>query len=152
MTFGRGWIIAAAVAAAFALGTRFGTRGDARVEVHREPAAATTRIVTETRAPGAALTAEQVRAIVREEVAAAREPDAPAPDPQRVEAREQAAARAHEVVARAIEEGTWTEQDRDALRIAMNDLERAQVDEVLAELIPALNEGRMRQAYRGTPL
>jgi hypothetical protein len=145
----RGVVLAGvAVAAAFALGTRFA--GTERVEVHREPG--TTRVITETRtATGATLTAEQVRAIVREELAGAREPT-PEPEPGIVEAREQSAARAHEVVARAIDVGQWTEQDRSDLLAALRELDRAQADDVLAALFPALNDGRIRLTYDGTPL
>jgi hypothetical protein len=145
----RGLVLAGlAVIGAFALGTRFSASTE-RVEVHREPG--TTRVVTETRtAAGATLTAEQVRSIVREELATTREPAAP--EPQAVEAREQSAARAHEVVARAIDQGTWTEQDRDDLLTAMRDLDRAHADDVLAELFPALNDGRVRLTFDGSPL
>jgi hypothetical protein len=121
----RGLVVAAVVAvAAFALGTRFGG-GEARVEVRREPG--TTRVVTETRSVvGGTLTADQVRAIVREELGAARAPAEREAAPQVVEAREEATARAHELIARAIDQGEWTEQDRDDLLAAMKDLDRAQ--------------------------
>jgi hypothetical protein len=147
VTVSRAVFACVGVVAAFALGTRFG--GTERVEVHREPG--TTRVVTETRtAAGATLTAEQVRAIVREELSTAHEPAEP--ELQVVEARERSAARAHDVVARAIDQGRWTEQDRDDLLTAMRDLDRAQADDVLAQLFPALNDGRVRLTYDGTAL
>lgn len=144
-----GGLAAAALVAAFALGTRFA--GVERVEVQRDPQRTTAPVVTVT-APSsdATLTADQVRAIVREELAGVRKPDEP--DPQVVEARDEDVDRAHDLIARAIATGAWTEQDRDDLRAAVMDLERAQFDEVMSALIPAVNDGRLRLAFEGTPL
>jgi hypothetical protein len=89
--------------------------------------------------------------IVREELAEAREV-VDEPEPQAVEARAASAARAHDVIARAIDHGRWTEQDRDDLLAAMKDLDRAHADEVLSALFPALNDGRVELTYTGTPL
>jgi hypothetical protein len=146
---------AVALAAAFALGTRVGGVSE-RVVIEREaqPMAAMPVAAAIPGRATATLSAEQVRTIVREELAAGAEHSAPAvdADPAVVAAREQSLALAHQIVERAIEKGTWSEKDRDALLAAIPDLERAQADEVFSALIPALNDGRLTLTYAGTAL
>jgi len=145
---------AAALAAAFALGTRFGGNAE-RVVIERDARPAMVTPVTMAVRPStnATVTADQVRAIVREELATEREDgDTATGDPQVVAAREESAIRARQVVARAIEQRTWSERDRDELLAAMRNLDSSQANAILGELFPALNDGRVTLTYAGAPL
>jgi hypothetical protein len=97
-------------------------------------------------------TPDQIRAIVREELAASRDEHSVAEAPAVVEARQQSVDRGHAVIAHAITAGVWSEQDRDNLRQAIARVNREQADQLLSELFPALNDGRVKLDYRGGPL
>jgi len=145
--------VAAAVVGAFALGTRFGGAPERVVVDHEVRRAVTTPVVVAApSAASAAPTPDQIRAIVREELAAARDEHAVVEAPAVVEARQQSADRGHAVIAHAITTGVWSEQDRDSLRQAVAGVDREQADRLLSELFPALNDGRVKLDYRGGPL
>lgn len=102
-----------------------------------------------TTATGAALTAEDVRRVIREELAV-RAPDSgpaqkvAAPPAPAVTAREAAASsRAQSVLEIAIARRVWTEQDADAMREAFPELNRDQQAEFLRQYALAVNQGRL---------
>jgi hypothetical protein len=89
-----------------------------------------------------------LRAIVREELArpsAAATPPPAAPPPVPEATPEQLAARekARTVVAQAIAVRRWGPTDRAELHALLPQLSRAEHDEIMATLVPAINEGRL---------
>jgi hypothetical protein len=63
-----------------------------------------------------------------------------------------AVARAHDILDRALATGSWTENDRTALRSTMTRLPKDDAEEIHRILFPALNDGRLKSAFKGTPL
>jgi hypothetical protein len=139
------WLLPAAtgvigIAAGFLLGQ------GREVPAARGPAAA------EASTPVTALTAEDLRRVVREELAA-RGPEpvslAAAGDPQpvvapEVMARESAAAsQAQGVLDAALARRTWTEQDADGMREVFASLSGEQQAEFLRQYAVAVNQGRL---------
>jgi hypothetical protein len=102
--------------------------------------------------PMAALTAEDLRRVVREELAARSAPPVaspPAGEPPPVAtpetiARESAAAlQAQSVLDGAIARRTWTEQDADGMREVFGSLSAEQQSEFLRQYAMAVNQGRL---------
>jgi hypothetical protein len=143
LVLGAAWV--ASVALAFVLGGR----GPApRLASVAPPSAA---------AP--ALTAAEVRAIVRSELAARApapavvpaaavpriEPEVePGPSPHYGEARS--------LVDNAVARGRWTEVDRLQLRSYLSGLTKDEVDGLFATLVPAVNGGAVTVDFQGPPL
>jgi hypothetical protein len=96
-----------------------------------------------------ALTADTVRAIVREELTAHAPEPAPAPAPASTEPsrdkEEMAGALEHArgVLTQRMADGRWTDEDREALREAMRGLQPTQAREILSVLFPAINSGKL---------
>lgn len=87
------------------------------------------------------LTAETVRAIVREEIAGADGARAARAD----DAEESPGfAPALDFVEAALARGVWTSSDRDGLRAQLSGLTRAEVESLFAMVVPAANQGRLR--------
>lgn len=112
--------------------------------------------------------AEALRLVVREEVAraglAARfcspaaaanaPPQAAVPATARAVDRDvqTAIARAHDILDRALQAGTWSEDDRAALRGAMVGLPQADADDIHHLFFAALNDGRLKPNFAHAPL
>ena len=117
----------------------------------REIPAARGPAAVEASTPVAALTAEDLRRVVREELAARAPGPAPAAagDPQpevtpEVTARESAAAsQAQGVLDAALARRTWTEQDADGMREVFASLSGEQQAEFLRQYAVAVNQGRL---------
>ena len=118
----------------------------------REIPAAREAAVVDSSTPVTALTAEDLRRVVREELVAWDPgPVAPAAagDPQpvvapEVTARESAAAsQAQSVLDAALARRTWTEQDADGMREVFASLSGEQQAEFLRQYAVAVNQGRL---------
>ncbi len=108
------------------------------------------------------LTEADVRRVIRDELAAMPTRSAPAaasgeeapgsddePAPTLSPAAASALQAAHERIERARAAKEWTRDDAAVLSAALEVLQPAQRDELLHTLIPALNRGEVRLAYRG---
>lgn len=128
--------------------TPSGSRSDAALA---RPAAAAARGLTEA----------DVRRVIRDELSALPAPSAPAASGE-VRPGDDAAATAilspaaanalqaaHERIDRALAAGEWTQGDAAALAAALDVLPTTQQAELLQTLVPALNRGEVRLAYRG---
>ena len=95
-------------------------------------------------APAAGVSPEEVRRIIRDELAAAavavEPPGAPEEPPGSAATFDEARA----VVRGAVERGHWSTEARAAFRLRLTTLDRAQRDEVLRDLFVALNDGRLQ--------
>lgn len=111
---------------------------------------------TAERAPGANLTAEDVRRVVREELAArgtatgaGTRPEAtlpPIPEtiaPETAAKQFAAAAQAQSVLDGALARRNWTEQDADGMREVFNTMSPDQQGEFLRQFAMAVNQGRL---------
>ena len=97
------------------------------------------------------LTADDVLAVVRDALAArpaAATAAAEAPPPP----DDAPLLRAHEVLATAMADGRWSEDDAAKLRAEVGELSPEQLEDVFAVLVPAINSGRLRVDYRGPVL
>ncbi len=95
------------------------------------------------------LTAEDVRAIVNDALAAR----APAPVAETPTAVVDPAAlsQAQAVIASGMADGRWTDEDRDRLRGVIDHLSREQAHEAITTLFSAINAGRVRLDTVGPP-
>jgi hypothetical protein len=140
----------AALAATFWLGTRLGgsTGAPAAARMDR----VVDRVVAErpvgpaiTMQPAAGLTREDIRAVVREELAQHAGPAAEARDaaeavsPERAAQVHAAVVAAHEVVTDGVARRTWGDRERAALRVQLVQLGPAETHEVLTPLFQAIN-------------
>ncbi|HTJ42427.1 MAG TPA: hypothetical protein VL463_10055 [Kofleriaceae bacterium] len=113
------------------------------------PAPALARpIIVASPSSSSGLTADDVRAAVRAELAA-RGDDTPAPAPAPA-SDPSALARALELIAAADANGVWTDRDRDALRAIP--LDGAQHAQVMQTLFPLINGDRVRVETSGALL
>jgi hypothetical protein len=98
---------------------------------------------------GASISLDDVRAVVREELAhvpAAQVVDAaPVIDEARL-------SRARSALDEGMVDGRWTEEDRERLRPLFASLPRAEGEQILSTLIPAFNAGRLRLEFHGSPI
>jgi hypothetical protein len=136
----------AALAATFWLGTRMGASGDRvteRVIVER-PVAAPPVMQAVAGAPG--LTRDDIRAVVREELAQRAGEAAPVAEvsPERAEQVKTAVAAAHQAVVDGVAHGVWGERERAALRPQLTQLGPAETREVLTPLFQAINAQRVQ--------
>jgi hypothetical protein len=104
----------------------------------------------------AAAEREALRAIIREELRAAKAPEgAEAVEPPRAEGSppESAAAYASStsLVSAALTARSWTDRDVQELHQLLPQLSQAQREEVLHRLVPALNRGDLKVAFSGRP-
>jgi hypothetical protein len=103
--------------------------------------------------PSDAVSPEDVRRAVREELAAARAPAAATAERAAPEAADETApevvAEARTIVRGAIDAGRWTDAAREQLRMRVASLPRAELDAVLSELFVAVNAGRIRPDVTG---
>lgn len=152
------WILLAggAVTLAFWAGQRTGAPAPgAGTERAPAPPAASPRPIiierapagSEPGAPGAlgSLGAEELRAIVQEELARAGKPaDVAQEDPDRVAARAEAMTQASALVEHGISDGVWSVEERNALRAQLPDLGEREIHAVLSPLFQAINAQRLR--------
>jgi (2Fe-2S) ferredoxin len=96
--------------------------------------------------------ATQIRQIVREELAQAAPVAEAAVERAPVAEDPRAIDRAQAIVDASLAAGVWTEADRTSLRLAMAALSEPQTQQIFGALFPALNAGRVRLTYDGTPL
>lgn len=101
---------------------------------------------------GNAISLDDVRAVVREELKATGGTDGrsdaaeqPPPDPQRL-------ARAQAALDEGLADGRWTEEDRERLRPNLSSLTRDELEQVFGKLFPALNSGELRVEVLGPPV
>jgi hypothetical protein len=140
----------AALAATFWLGARLGApAGGERVIVERPVAAAPTVIRSVASAPG--LTRDDIRAVVREELAQHAAEPTPASEaapratsPERVGQVRAAVEAAQGVVIEGVERGVWGDRERTALRTQLIQLGAAETREVLTPLFQAINTQRLQ--------
>jgi len=144
----------AALAATFWLGARLGApAGGERVIVERPVAAAPAVMRSVASAPG--LTRDDLRAVVREELAQHAAEPTPAPEaapgaapgatsPERVGQVRAAVEAAHGVVIEGVERGMWGDRERAALRTQLVQLGPAETREVLTPLFQAINTQRLQ--------
>jgi hypothetical protein len=152
---GRGWVVACVGSAAVAywLGARTSAAPSAPATppaIASAPVAAAPVIAV---APGQAvgLTRDDLRAVIREELAArAESPVAAAPASDDGAAPTPALATAHAAVDTGLHDGVWDERDREVLRAQLVHLRPAEIDEVLSPLFRAINDQRVR--LDGAPL
>ncbi|HRC56205.1 MAG TPA: hypothetical protein PKU97_09795 [Kofleriaceae bacterium] len=91
------------------------------------------------------LGAEELRAIVQEELARAGKPaDVAQEDPDRVAARAEAMTQASALVEHGISDGVWSVEERNALRAQLPDLGEREIHAVLSPLFQAINAQRLR--------
>ncbi len=97
------------------------------------------------------LTADEVRAILREELAQRDTPTSEAPRAPEPPTNEQVAAfdRANEIVDRALVVTTWTENDRARLREQWIHLTPAQLADLSRTVFPRINDGSLTVAFSG---
>ena len=101
------------------------------------------------------LSAAEVRAILREELAALPAPPLPEAEPDeepRPSTDDTRLVRAHTILAVGMADGRWSEEEAADLRAAITGLDRDQLREVFSVLFPAINTGRLRLDYRGAPI
>ena len=110
--------------------------------------AGTREIVTRQLGPDS----DALRAIIREEVGRGACKEAASPEPPVQPASEAAFAHARSLVDAALSLGSWSEHDREALRADLPSLTRDQFETLGRILMPALNDGRVRTTFAGTPL
>jgi hypothetical protein len=144
----------AALAATFWLGTRLGApaserSGGGRVERVVVERASGPPIVMQ---PAGGLTREDIRAVVREELAQhehaeAKPGDARAADaasPERAAKVQAAVTAAHEVVTDGVARRVWGDRERAALRVQLVQLGPAETREVLTPLFQAINTQQLQ--------
>lgn len=149
---GRGtWIALAAGAVALAFWAGQQTSPTPAPATEREaPAAASARpIVIERTQAEPGLDREELRAIVREELARGQAAPSPAEesaeaDPARQQARAEALAQASTVVEHGIADGVWSTEERNALRAQLPQLGEREIHAVLSPLFQAINAQRLQ--------
>ena len=142
----------AALAATFWLGTRLGGSTGAPAAARVDRAVAERPVVPAiAMQPAAGLTREDIRAVVREELAQhaapaaeARDAAAPAVSPERAAQVHAAVVAAHEAVTDGVARGRWGDRERAALRVQLVQLGPAETHEVLAPLFQAINAQQLQ--------
>ena len=143
----------AALAATFWLGTRLGgergASGGGHVERVLVERPAGPPIVMQPASGG--LTRDDIRAVVREELAQHEASDAKAAEAKAAEASPEHAAKlqaavtaAHEVVTDGVARRVWGDRERAALRVQLVQLGPAETREVLAPLFQAINAQQLQ--------
>jgi len=105
----------------------------------------------------AGLTAEDVRRVVREELAARGSATADSKAAAQLESapvtaqQVAAASQAQSVLEGAIARRTWTDQDADAMRAVFSDLNGEQQSELLRQYSVAVNQGRLTPQTERVP-
>jgi hypothetical protein len=149
------WTAGACVATA-ALAYWLGARGASAPAspTVAQPPAATARVaappVRHEVAPAGGLTVDDVRAVVREELAARDDDAAPAAAEATEAERETAVTTAHTAIADGISDGVWDERDRVTLGIQVARLGPDDAAKAIAPLFAAINAQRVE--LRGPPL
>lgn len=137
------WIPAATGVAGLAAGLFLGGRDDGPAPTATPGGAPETAIV----APQSALTAEDIRRVVREELATRRSTELAAAGPSRPEppsaAQSAAGSQAQSVLETAIARRQWGETDADAMRAVFDQLTPDQQSEILRQYAQAVNQGRI---------
>jgi hypothetical protein len=143
-----------------------GSLGGVYEWAHRAPPNAPP-LVMERAVSSTGVSADEVRAILRQELEALKPaPTAPgavqaASAPEAVVARAaptvppastEAAERALALVDARIDTGTWSEEDRRRLQAEAAHLTNDQLAGVLSKLFPAAQDGRLKLTYEGSPL
>jgi hypothetical protein len=141
----------AALAATFWLGTRLGGSTGAPAAGRMDRVVAERPLAPAIAIQSAAgLTREDIRAVVREELAqhAAPSPEArdaaEAVSPERATQVHAAVVAAHEVVTDGVARGTWGDRERTALRVQLVQLGPAETHEVLTPLFQAINAQQLQ--------
>jgi hypothetical protein len=151
---GRWWLFLgaclASLAAGWFLALRFGVEPGAGAAARTD--AATGVAASATPRPAAALSVDDLRRVVREELAAAGGPAAtgrsdppqvPAASPELTVAQVSAQQRASQLIDAAITRRQWTDDDVDALQGLFHQLNPDQQAEVLRQYAVAVNQGRL---------
>jgi hypothetical protein len=94
------------------------------------------------------LTADEVRDIVHAELA--QKPVAE--EPVLAPADDSAFARGHAVLDQGLADAKWTDEDRERLRLALPDLQPAQVRQIVRSLYVTINNGTVRVELEGPPV
>ena len=139
------WLLVPVGALAFCLGRL--TVVSAPAPLPEAPVAARVAPIAPVVRPQVGLDREEVRAILREELAAS----APAPAPVAAQPASPGTEGAERAIAAGLADGVWSDDDRTALRSAMNGLTQAEADAVMQQLLPALSSGQVR-VESGSPI
>lgn len=126
----------------------------------RQPSVTPGMAAIEESTPVAALTSEDLRRVVREELAArsagpastaaAGEPP-PVATPEIIARESAAASQAQSVLEGAIARRTWTEQDADGMREVFASMSAEQQSEFLRQYAVAVNQGRLMPQTERVP-
>jgi hypothetical protein len=95
---------------------------------------------------------DEVRAIVRDELAQSRNHDVALPTDNKPAIDDARLARAMTAVDQGMSDGRWSSDDRDRLRGVFHTLSQAEMEQVASRLFPALNSGKLQLAVEGAPL
>jgi hypothetical protein len=148
----RRWTQLAAVALVVALAYWAGRRqADGHGSAPSQVSAAARPLVIERNLAGG-LDSEELRAVVREELALAQRSEHDEPDPEPIEPSDpvraakvaQAASSASHAIEVGIADGLWDERDRDALREQLPYLGERETHAVLSPLFQAINAQRVK--------
>lgn len=139
------WVPAATGIAGLAAGLFLGGRDDGPVRVEERGSAPETTVGFPAGERG--LTAEDIRRVVREELAAryasSQATNAPAVPEPPTAAQSAAASQAQSVLETAIAKRNWGDTDAEALRAVFDQLSPDQQAEVLRQYAQAVNQGRL---------
>ncbi|MBA3500193.1 MAG: hypothetical protein H0T65_07470 [Deltaproteobacteria bacterium] len=96
---------------------------------------------------------DEVRAVVRDELAQSRTDDNVArPTDDKPVIDDARLARATTALDQGMSDGRWTADDRDRLRLVLQTLSQAEMEQVAIRLFPALNSGKLQLVGAGPPL
>jgi 4-amino-4-deoxy-L-arabinose transferase-like glycosyltransferase len=153
MSAAKWWLPAATGIAGLAAGFLIGNRGQPDAPLER------TVVASAQPANAGALTAEDVRSVLREELArqsaSSSTPTAltPAPTepPEATPAEREAASEAEAILAGAVSRSAWLDADADALKQIFDDMSPDQQAETLRQFAVALNQGRLKPQTERIP-
>jgi hypothetical protein len=95
---------------------------------------------------------DEVRAIVRDELAQSRNDDVGRRTDEKPTIDDARLARATTALEQGMGDGRWTADDRDRLRLVLHTLSRTEMEQVAGRLFPALNSGKLQLVVEGAPL
>ena len=95
---------------------------------------------------------DEIRAIVRDELAQSRNDDSVAAQEDKPAIDDARLASATTALEQGMSDGRWTTDDRDRLRVVFHTLSQAEMAQIASRLFPALNSGRLQITVEGPPI